>query len=206
MPIPDYQTVMLPFLQYLSDQKGHHLKEIKEHLKSHFTLTDEETLQLLASGKSTIFSNRIGWARTYLKKAGLIEPESRGTHKITQRGLDLLKTNPIKIDNSVLKKYPEYLEFIGKNESMDEPESINAPVTSITPEESLEKSYYTIRKNIAQELLQKVKAASPAFFETLVVELLVKMGYGGSMKDAGKAIGKSGDEGIDGIIKEDRLG
>jgi len=120
--------------------------------------------------------------------------------------MDLLKTNVSKIDNNILKQYPEYLDFVGKSDSIEEVVPSSNLTSSITPEESLELSYNTIRKNIAQELLQKVKTASPSFFETLVVELLVKMGYGGSVKDAGKAIGKSGDEGIDGIIKEDRLG
>jgi restriction system protein len=209
MSIPNFQSILLPFLNFASDEKQHSLQECMEHLAHHFNLTENEQKELLPSGKQTIFANRVGWSRTHLKKAGLLEYPSRAIFRITNRGLDLLKTKPDKITIALLKQYPEYLEFVGLTDVASK-KSDN--ITDIiedneqTPEESLEYSYQKIRGNLASEILDKVKSCSPIFFERLVVELLVKMGYGGSIKEAGKAIGQTGDEGIDGIIKEDRLG
>jgi len=152
--------------------------------------------------------NRVGWARTYLKKASLIESIKRSFFKISKRGIDVLKQNPSAVNVKFLEQYPEFVEF--KESSKKEKNTLSNSEIEITnqqtPEESLEYGYQKIRQNLAQELINRIKGCSPSFFEKLVVELLVKMGYGGSLHDAGKAVGKSGDEGIDGIIKEDRLG
>jgi restriction system protein len=160
----------------------------------------------LPSGQ-LIFHNRVGWAKTYLSKAGLLKSTRRSFFQISDRGLNILVQNPTRIDNGILRQFPEFNEFQNrKTEKTEKPIVQNLEEVSSTPEESLGAAYQTIRVNLATEILETVKSCSPNFFERLVVELLVKMGYGGTLQDAGKAIGKSGDGGIDGIIKEDRLG
>ncbi|MFN8259129.1 MAG: restriction endonuclease [Bacteroidales bacterium] len=206
--IPDYQSLMLPLLRLLSDKQEHKYRDLIEKLATEFKVTDEERKELLASGSQAIFDNRVGWAKTYLKKAGLLDSPKRATFVITAIGLDTLKKKPDRIDAKYLRQFPSFLEFqnANRNESETEEENTSVVVNEQTPEENLDKAYQRIRKSLATELLNKVVELTPAFFERLVVELLVKMGYGGSIKDAGKALGKSGDEGIDGTIKEDKLG
>ena len=207
--IPDYQSIMLPLLRHVSDKEEYKFRDIIEGLANKFGLTDEERKELLPSGIQPIFQNRVGWAKTYLKKAGLIDTPKRATVTITTRGLEILKKNLDSINVNFLKQFPEFVEFQtakrGDEETETETETTEEQSTQ-TPEETLETAYQKIRKSLAQDLINRVMALSPAFFERLVVELLVKMGYGGSIKDAGRAIGKSGDEGIDGTIKEDKLG
>lgn len=206
--IPDYQSLMLPLLRLVSDRQEHKYRDLIEKLATEFQITDEERKELLASGNQAIFDNRVGWAKTYLKKAGLLDSPKRATFVITQIGLDTLKKNPNRVDAKYLRQFPAFLEFqnASRNDNETEEETTVIAVSEQTPEENLDKAYQRIRKSLASELLQNVVDLSPTFFERLVVELLVKMGYGGSIKDAGKAIGKSGDEGIDGTIKEDKLG
>ncbi|HXB73761.1 MAG TPA: restriction endonuclease [Candidatus Acidoferrales bacterium] len=202
--IPDYQTLMLPLLRFLGDGRERSLGEAVEAISGEFHLKPEERQQLLPSGTSTVIGSRVGWARTYMKKAGLIDSTRRGFIRATERGLDVLKRNPARIDNKVLDQFPEFVEFRTLPR-----EEIAAPASNAveaTPEEALEEAYQRLRVSVESEVLQRVKTASPAFFERLVVNLLVKMGYGGSFRDAGQAVGRSGDGGIDGIIKEDRLG
>jgi len=211
MAIPDYQTIMLPLLKQLANGQVLSLKDLTTTLAEEFQLTEEDLNELLPSGQSFVFSNRVGWARTYLKKAGLVDSPKRGQVCITPRGLEMLKTNPSHIDNRLLKQYPEFLEFQNYKRAETNTEITPASESPFenntqTPEETIENAYQTMRQSLALELLDTVRKLSPLFFERLVVELLVKMGYGGSIKDAGKAIGKTGDEGIDGTIKEDRLG
>lgn len=208
MPIPDYQTIMLPLLQLLADKKEYLFKDIVTVLGMQFKLTDQQLSELLPSGQSLLFANRVGWARTYLKKAGLLDAPRRGMVSITERGLDVLKKKPKKVDNTLLKQFPEFLEFqnIKKEDVEISEHSENAQSEKRTPEETIDLAYQNIRQSLAQELIDTVRRLSPTFFERLVVELLVKMGYGGSIIDAGRAIGKTGDEGIDGTIKEDKLG
>lgn len=205
--IPDYQTLMLPILKLVSDEKEHKYRDLIEYIAIQFNITDEERKELLASGSQAIFDNRVGWAKTYLKKAGLIDSPQRATFVISKLGLETLKKKPSKIDAKFLRQFPAFLEFqnASKNEGENDDENIPQHVDQ-TPEETIDQAYQKIRKSLASEILKKVVDLSPSFFERLVVELLVKMGYGGSIKDAGKAIGKSGDEGIDGTIKEDKLG
>lgn len=206
--IPDYQTLMLPLLRLLSDRQEYKYRDIIEAMALEFKITDEERKELLASGAQAIFDNRVGWAKTYLKKAGLLDSPKRGTFVISDIGLETMKKNPARIDAKYLRQFPSFREFqnLGIYEYSGEEETLIQDATEQTPEESLEQAYQQLRKSLASELLNKVVELSPLFFERLVVELLVKMGYGGSIQDAGKAIGKSGDEGIDGTIKEDKLG
>jgi restriction system protein len=207
MAIPDYQTCMLPFLRFLGDGSEHTLREAEEALANHFNLTPVERVELLPSGQQGIFKNRIGWARTYLKKAGLVDAPKRGVFKITERGTKTLASSPARIDVRYLGQFAEFNEFrdASKNESASVFVSDIAP-SKTTPEEAIELAHQGLREQLAQELLSRILSCSPTFFEQLVVELLVKMGYGGSRKDAGERIGQTGDGGIDGIIKEDRLG
>jgi restriction system protein len=205
MPIPDFQSIMLPLLVFAGDQKEHPKREATEHISKVFNLTDTERKELLPSGRQYIIDNRVGWANTFLKKAGLLESPRRAVFRITPQGLGVLKKQPEKIDVKFLEQFPEFLKFtkISKDDQAKEPEEKG---TEQTPQEALEYGYQKMRKDLAQELLASVKQMSPRFFERLVVELLLAMGYGGSLADAGKAIGQAGDGGIDGIIKEDKLG
>lgn len=208
MAIPDYQTLMIPLLRLVTDGREYRLRDVIESLALEFHVTDEERQQLLPSGKDTTFDSRISWAKTYLKKAGLIEQPRRGYFQITEKGREILKSPSDSININLLVQFPEY----GAVKSSDEQIKaqglgmLMAPVLKETPEELIESGAKAIRKDLAEEILLRIKGCSPAFFERLVVELLVKMGYGGTRQDAGRAIGRSGDEGIDGVIHEDRLG
>lgn len=205
MSIPDFQTIMLPLLQLAGDGEIHFLHDAVELLSDKFKLTDEEKTELLPSGQQPSFFNRVGWARTYLKKAGLLVDPSRGHFQITDRGRDVLTKNPSRIDMKFLRQFPEYIAFreTVRSTSKDDKEE---DLEELTPEEALENSYQKIRRDLSDELLSYVLSSTSGFFEKLVVELLVKMGYGGSQRDAARAVGQRGDEGIDGIIDEDRLG
>jgi restriction system protein len=206
MPIPDFQSIMLPLLHLAIDGDVHYIHDAVNQLADSFSLTDEEKSILLPSGQQPIFYNRVGWARTYLKKAGLIEDPRRGYFQITERGKDVLKENPDCIDMQYLRQFPEYVEFRQIIKGKDQPEPDDEVLEAMTPEEALENTYQRIRKDLSEELLEYVLGSSSGFFEKLVVDLLVKMGYGGSQRNAARAVGQSGDEGIDGIIDEDRLG
>lgn len=203
MPVPDFQTIMLPFLRILKNSKEYAIRDTVELLADEFNLSESERREMLPSGQQTILYNRVVWARTYLKKAGLIESTKRGVVKITDRGLQVLKSNPERIDINFLDQFPEFVEF--KKMKREKPSEFTS-VEVETPEEVLENSFQTLRQSLANEILDQIRSNPPSLFEKIVVELLVKMGYGGTLRDAGQAIGKSGDEGIDGIIKEDRLG
>jgi restriction system protein len=211
MAVPDFQSLMLPLLQFAA-RKGSETStsEAVEALAKELCLTDEDLKEVLPSGIQPTFFNRVGWAATYLKKAGLLETTRRGFYQITDRGKDLLKKQPKAINIELLKQYPEFLEFqqLKGTRSRDKGAELKrtSEVSPETPLEALEAAYKNLRDQLASELLEKLKQTTPSFFEKIVVELLVKMGYGGSRADAGKAIGRSGDGGIDGIIKEDKLG
>lgn len=208
MPIPDFQSIMLPLISFTADGNEHSLREAIEHLSVKFGLSPEEQQEMLPSGAQTIFDNRVGWAKTHLMKAGLLESPRRSIFKITQRGVLVFGQKPKTINMNLLRQFPEYLEFIkpSSTSSTADATTVQIDESQATPEEILEGSYQKIKRTLAQELLLKIKASPPAFFERLVVELLVKMGYGGSLKDAGRATRLTNDEGIDGIIKEDKLG
>lgn len=212
MTIPDFQTIMLPVLKLTADGQAHVKRDEMSALADMFGLTDAERTEMLPSGQQRTFDNRVQWAIVYMKHAGLLEYVRRGVFRITERGMEALQQNPARIDIKFLSQYSEFNDF--RSGSRRERNG-HSPVEQMdqqdqdvqqTPEERLEDGYQRIRLELAQELLGRIIGCSPGFFERLVVELLVKMGYGGSRKDAGEAIGRSGDEGIDGIIKEDRLG
>ena len=208
MAIPDYQSIMLPLLRLAEDRQEHSAREAVEKLADLFGLSADERKELLPSGAQATFDNRVGWARTYMKKAELLESPRRGYFKITHRGMQVLKQRPDAINNKLLEKYPEFRAFkarSGTKRTTGEAEGAHGTPEQ-TPLELIEDAYATIRTQLAGELLEQIMRSSPQFFEQLVVDLLVKMGYGGSRRDAGEAVGRSGDEGIDGIIKEDRLG
>jgi restriction system protein len=207
MSIPDYQSLMLPLLKTAADGKDHTKRDVLNELAGQFKLTEEERKELLPSGKQEVFDNRVGWARTYLKKAGLLQYTQRGHFKITDRGRNVLAQKPKLINVAYLRQFPEFLEFHSPKKTATDAESLESPESlAETPEELLESGSLKLRRQVESEVLARVKACPPEFFERLVVKLLTTIGYGGSLADAGKAIGKSGDGGIDGVIKEDKLG
>jgi len=204
MAIPVFQQIMLPLLKLLKDKQEHSLRQVIDLLTNQFNLTLDEQRELLPSGKQAIFDNRVGWARTHLKKAGLLEPTRRGFFRITGRGLHVLEQKPEKIDVKLLEQFEEFKEF--RAIRREKPIELDEEEPETTPEEALANAYQNLKNDLASDLLQQLKTSSPRQFEHIVIDLLVAMGYGGSRKEAAKAIGKSGDEGIDGIINEDRLG
>jgi len=194
---------MLPLLRHIDDGKEHSNREITQALAEHFQMSQEELNRLLPSGRQKVFTNRVAWAKADLKMAGLIQTPRRGISVITQRGLEVLSRKPERIDRNLLKQFPEYTEKISSKKAVPE---VDKEEPQATPQENLENAYQSLRQELAGELLEQIKSSSPGFFETLVIDLLVRMGYGGTMQDAGQSMGRAGDEGIDGIIKEDRLG
>lgn len=207
MPIPDFQSLMLPILEMYGDNREHQSLSVLNDLKVKLKLTDQEINELLPSGKQYRYNNRFGWATVYLLKSGLLSRPSRGKYLITQRGLDVLKEKPERINMKYLEKFKEYLDFRDFRNETIENKNLSSELDKVsTPQESLESSYQELRRQLSHDLLERVKQCPPAFFERLVVDLLLKLGYGGSRADAGQAIGKTGDGGIDGIIKEDALG
>ncbi len=211
MAVPDYQSLMLPLLKFAAEAGVEvSTDQAVETLSKSLGLTDEDLKELLPSGIQSTFVNRVGWATTYMKKAGLLESTRRGYFRITARGKELISKQPKLINVKLLKQYPEFVEFqqLKGTRRGEKPETStdSSDASNATPSEALETAYENLRDELAEELLARLKKSSPAFFERVVVELLVKMGYGGSRVDAGRAIGRSGDGGIDGIIKEDRLG
>lgn len=203
MAIPDYQTLMLPLLELAGDGKEHSLREVTDFLASRFSLTEEERRELLPSGKQRLFDNRVAWAKTYLSQARLLESAGHGRFRITGRGRDVLRRRPQRIDVTFLSEFPEFVDF--RTRRSQRPRSRDAWERA-TPLENLEEAHNQIREELAETLLETIRRSPPSLLERLVVDLLVKMGYGGTLEDAGRALGRAGDEGIDGMIKEDPLG
>jgi restriction system protein len=211
--IPDYQSVMLPILKILGDNKPYSVKALFNLVAKEFKLTDEELKLLMPNGRTTLFKSRVYWANSHLKKSGLVFNPEKYYFQITERGLSLIKTNPEKITIALLKKlYGNYYEYFNKvdNKNSDGISEDSALATcedsTLTPLELMDKAFQDLNEALLSDVLEKIRAVDDTFFEELVVELIVKMGYGGSRKDAGKAIGKSHDGGLDGIVNEDRLG
>lgn len=204
MAIPQFKYFILPFLENLSDDEEHSIKDIEEALAVKFELTEDELGKTTPSGRMTIVSNRVGWAKTYLKKAGLVEAPKRALFKITKEGQKVLAQKPEIIDPKFLDQFSSFHEFMYGDGVDNVQEKTDA--SENTPEEIMEAGYQSIAKELQAELLNQLKNNSAAFFEQAVIDLLLSMGYGGSRKDAGQAIGRSGDEGIDGVINEDKLG
>jgi len=206
--IPDFQTLMLPVLQSAADGEVN-IGELVERLADEFKLTEEERRHLLPSGRQATFTNRTHWAKTYLGKAGLIEPTRRGYFRITARGKEVLAKRPKRIDMKFLSQYDEFKVF----RSRDRGEEANADtVTAVvesatqTPDELIRGIHREIEQALKKELLDRILNTVPAFFERVVVELLLTMGYGGGREGAGRAIGRAGDGGLDGVIDQDALG
>ena len=210
MAIPDYQTLMLPVLRATADGSEHQMKELVSSLIDKYDMTEEEKTQLLPSGAAHVFGSRVAWAKTYLKQAGLLSSPRRGVFVITASGKELLAKNPSNIDNNTLNGYKAFRDFRERSRTTDNDSANSQPVVELpleqTPEDAMAAAYKRLRSELEAELLEQVSKASPTFFEQVVVDLVVAMGYGGSRQDAGRAIGKSGDGGVDGIIKEDKLG
>jgi restriction system protein len=212
MPVPDFQSIMLPLLRYAADGAEHTNRETVEQLARELGLPEDERKEMLPSGRQRVLDSRVAWARAHLKMANLIENPRRGVFHITARGREVLEQRPAEINLRFLRQFPEYAERreerkrrYQEKKSAGSDETIG-PVESKTPKEQLEEAYSQLRESLAHELLEQLKSSRPTFFEQVVVDVLVRMGYGGSLQDAGKAIGRSNDEGIDGIVKEDRLG
>lgn len=206
MPIPDFQTIMLPLLRFSGDSKEHSIREAVDFLATEFNLSDEELRELLPSGQQETFANRVNWAKTYLKKAGLIHSTRRGYFQISERGINDLQKKPSRIDIKFLRQYREFIDGLKPHLKQDLSEDLPIQNEQATPTDTIEAAHQKLQAELASDLLEQIRETPPSLFERIVVELLVKMGYGGSRKDAGKAIGRSGDEGIDGIINEDKLG
>lgn len=211
MAVPGFQHFMLPLLKIMSDQQEHSISLATNEVAEQLHMTEEDKSELLPGGAQTRLVNRVSWACMYLTRAGLLKRPRRGRYCITDRGLAVLKKSPVQIDIPFLNQFAEFVEFTKiRAVKAATSQDINIPLIESeareTPEESLDSSYQSLRRAIAQDLLDRTRLCSPRFFEKLVVDLLVAMGYGGSRQDAGQAIGKSGDDGIDGIIKEDKLG
>jgi restriction system protein len=210
MPIPDFQSLMRPYLNAISTEATFKTGDVVEKLANELGLSELERQELLPSGKQARFDNRVGWTRTHLAKAGLITSPARGVITITSRGLEALKSDE-PIDMAYLSRYPEYLRFRTgaqsyKASQLASPSKIASEDSEKTPQEVISDNISYLEQTLADELLAKIMESSPKFFEQLVVDLLLAMGYGGSRKEAGQAIGKANDGGIDGIINEDRLG
>jgi restriction system protein len=208
MPIPKYQDLMLPLLKLAGDGNVHSKRDAGNELAGQCSVSDAERKELLPSGKQGIFDNRVGWARTYLRKALLIDYVEHGQFRITERGMKVLAESPQRIDVAYLSRFPEFVEFQkpARPASGEGVEPVVSAAETESPDDLMATGYLKRRRQIEQDVLAKVKSCSSEFFERLVVKLLTAMGYGGSLADAGKAIGKSGDGGIDGVIKEDKLG
>lgn len=204
--VPKYNELMLPLLQFASDGKEHHVQEAIEKIAIHLRLDEQQLSELVPSGKKTKYYDRIHWAKTYLTKARLLESVGRGLFRITQRGYEVLDSNPTQIDNDFLSQFHEFVEFQSQSELVPSMENVQGDGEKVqTPEEQIDALHLKLRKTLSDDLLETVLAVSPRFFERLVLDLLLKMGYGSSL-DAGQHTGQSGDGGIDGLIREDKLG
>jgi restriction system protein len=210
MAIPDYQSLMSPVLSLMADKQTRSAKEVVAAISVKQNWTDQDMEELLPSGSQTVAHSRINWAITYLKKAGLLESPRRSQVSITEEGSRVAALQDIRVDNRFLRRYPEFIAFYNRSDSKGNNDKQTVqPETNqsdLSPEEQLDSAALSLQQSLADDLLDKLKTVSPAFFERIVVDLLVAMGYGGSVQDAGKSVGKSGDGGIDGIIKEDKLG
>jgi restriction system protein len=204
MTVPNFQKFMLPLLQVAADGQEHTTADVLDKVAAAVGLSDADRKETLASGQLR-FNNRLAWARKYLKEAGLVASTGFGTFRITKRGLDVLGEQPGTIGVKYLLKFSEFRAFHKPSQISGKPPTTDKPIDS-TPQDVLDASYQQLRSDLAQELLEIIRKCPPSFFENLVIDLLVAMGYGGSREDAGQAVGKTGDEGIDGIIKEDKLG
>lgn len=214
MSIPSHEEAMLPVLRVLSDGEARHRRTLADNVAEHFELSAEERSQMLPSGKAPVFRSRTGWALSYMKQAGLVISPRRGWYEITPLGEEVLTAAPDRIDNDFLMRFDGFREFRSRSRSEESPvadDPVNdteaQPVPPVEPpDEALERAYGRLRVAVESELMDTIKSVAPSFFEQLVIDLLVRMGYGGNRAEAARAIGRSGDGGVDGVIDEDRLG
>jgi len=210
MAIPDFQALMGPVLELLSDGKSHGHADLIDALAEQLKLTDEELNAMLPSRRQRLFYNRVAWCVVHLRKAGALVNESRGRFLITERGRDLLKRTGGKLGMKQLAAFDEYRAFRARsNVEVNEPpkgRKAVEPPPAETPEEQIERVFAMLRADLAEQLLTELKSRTPRFFEKVVVDLLLAMGYGGTWHGAGRVVGRSGDGGIDGTIREDKLG
>ena len=209
MAVPKYDDMYREILEILSDDQPHKIKDMRDALAGMFHVTEEERKELLPSGKQPLFNNRVNWACTYLKRASLIETISRGVYHITSQGKNIAASHPQHVDNVFLSQFESFRSFVSP--AQQHVDKVTAPMhadmgSGQTPQDVLEEAYQRINDALIEDVLCEVMKQSPVFFEHLVVHLLTKMGYGGSLEDAGTVTRASGDEGIDGIICEDKLG
>jgi restriction system protein len=209
MLVPDYQSLMVHVLSAAADGEVR-IGDVVEQLADQLGLTPEERGELLPSGKQTLFANRVHWAKTYLSKAGLIELPRRAYFCITDRGRQVLASHPERIDNAFLNQFPEFRQFKERsvhNSSLDQSQADKVlEKSNETPDEIMRTANKQIEAALGQDLLDRILASPPAFFERLIVSLLLKMGYGGSAAEAGRALGRGGDNGVDGVVDQDALG
>jgi restriction system protein len=207
MPIPSFQELTLPTLKLAADEREHSKRNVVEELAKQFKLSPAEREELLESGRQGRFDNRTAWTISYLRNAQLLESTGRGRFRITQRGMDVVKDPPPRIDIPFLMRFEEFRRFRTTDRKSPKPILPGEDSTAAqTPSEAIETAYKQLRQALAVELLQRIKGCSPRFFEKLVVDVLLAMGYGGSRAESGDVVGRSGDGGIDGVIKEDKLG
>ncbi len=212
MAVPDYQTLMLPLLHHAAEKGGEtHIGALVDEIASEMKLTTEDMTSLIPSGGQTLILNRLHWAKSYMQRAGVIESTRHGYFRVTSRGMELLREGLARIDNSVLSRFPEFVEWRRRSASPSQRESTTAKPGGIeldesSPEDQISAGYRKIQDALAADLIDRVRSAPPVFFERLIVDLLVAMGYGGGRAEAGKALGRSGDGGVDGVINEDALG
>lgn len=210
MAVPDYQTYMTPMLQLLSDGLEHRITDVAARLAVHFGLSEEDQRDMIPSGRKSRHYDRVGWAASYMKQAALIFSPRRAWYQITQRGLDIVQAG-YEVNTAYLEQFVEFQEFRARSRAANDVEDISttplAQQTQLqTPDEVIETAYQELRAALASELLDRLKEASPQFFEQAVIDLLLAMGYGGSSREAASRVGRTGDGGIDGIINEDQLG
>jgi restriction system protein len=212
MAIPDFQSIMLPLLKYISDGKEYNSKEVTEVLADKFNLTKEEKNEMLPSGKSKTFTNRVAWAKAHLVSAGLIKSITRGHYKISESGIMVLSNNPDLINMKYLDQFKDYKDWRKGNKNKEDYNQSDDDSSKIedfekkTPDEIIKEAHIELRQKLIQEVLTELKNCSPQYFERVVLDLLVRMGYGGTFSDAASTTSFTGDEGIDGVIKEDKLG
>ena len=204
MAIPKYDEMYRAFLDCLADGQPHKSKEVKDDVARVFHVSDADRAVLLPSGNAPVFDSRVGWTRTYLKKAGLIQSPSRAVYVLTAEGKQVLAENPDTIDNVYLQRFESFRKFISPDAQAVSSDTASA--SSQTPQDVLEEAFQRINTTLADDILSEIMKLSPSFFEHMVIKLLTQMGYGGSVENAGVVVGQTGDEGIDGIVREDKLG
>ena len=211
MTVPDYQSLMLPVLVQSASGEVR-IGDVVDRLADQLKLSDFDLAELIPSGKQTTFSNRVHWAKTYLKQAGLVEPTKRAHFRITERGKEVLKSGLGRIDINYLKQFPEFIAFQTRSSSGDDSEELvvsskqNLVSESQTPDDLMRSTNRAINLSLGQDIIDRIIIGTPAFFERVVVSLLLSMGYGGTFAEAGRAIGRAGDNGVDGVIDQDTLG